>query len=162
MECTLFHTTVILNDTTLVRLAYASGSLSLLAGGRRAWLSRITWMDVGNGCKHSIYKETNRWLSQAPGDPWPSYTPVPSPCSAPGRLAPRDAPHVLTTLVNKLIDNGSQCPPHKTELQSFSAQRPCAHLESLLPEYLNGNFVGHSELVKHQGDKGMKFGAGVP
>ena len=44
-----------------------SGSLSLVAGRRRAWLSRITWMNVDNGSKHSIYEETNRWIPQSLG-----------------------------------------------------------------------------------------------
>ena len=51
-------------------------------------LSRITWMDVDNGSKHSIHEATNRWLSQAPGGPWPQ-------CQAPVR--PLSSPHHVLT-----------------------------------------------------------------
>ena len=56
----------------------SSGSLSLVAGRRRAWLSRRRWMDVGNRSKHSVYEETNRWIPQSLGIRGP-HIPVPSP-----------------------------------------------------------------------------------
>ena len=47
----------------VVRLSYPRG-LSLVAGRRRAWL---TWVDVDNGSKHSVYEETNRWIPKSWG-----------------------------------------------------------------------------------------------
>ena len=85
---------------------YVSGSISL---GRETtclaesyhvggyWIDEVD--EVDDGTKHSIHEEKRRIVgSPKAGDPWPSYSPVPSPVrplSSP--TASRDALHVLTS-----------------------------------------------------------------
>ena len=91
-----------------MRLSHPRG-LSLVAGRRRAWL---TWVDVDNGSKHSVYEETNRWIPQSLGIRGP-HIPVPSP-SGPSHL--RHGSYLRRTHARS-----SQLPPPFAALSS----RPC-------------------------------------
>ena len=80
-----------------MRLSYTSGSLSLVAGRRRAWLSRI-WEGVDNGSKHSIYEETNRWIPQT----WGSVALI-AQCQAPVRPLSSPRPHVTHSTSSQIF-----------------------------------------------------------